>query len=420
MGRLMTSGWEVGSWPTSGPPNNIEVTSPIGAATFDSGVFRSGSKSGKADSGAGGSDAWFEAQPLGAATALTSGRTYYTRVYMRFAAFPSTSAQVLGFSDTNDFVKVVVTSAGALQLFRSSGDGGGDVQVGSDSSALSLDTWYRIEVSFNCVTGTGNDDSAELLVDGTSVASGSGFNANATLGTPFLIEIGWQNIGGLGANKVMYVDDFAFNDDQGSSQNTWPGEGKVVSLIPISDNQRGSWTGGAGGTTNLYDAINNFPPTGTATETNLTQIESADSSGDNATDEYRGNLTAYSTAGVGASDTVTLLQAFVCHGEDVATGTKTGSFGGESNPSWTYDTFTFGDNVGALGTYPTNWAWSRGAIQYGPSVTVGSSPVVAIRKTDTGTRVASVCSLFMNVEYVPAVAGGDAVMPYAGGGYHPT
>jgi len=201
----------------------------------------------------------------------------------------------------------------------------------------------------------------------------------------------------------MDFDDWATNDNNGADQNSWPGAGSVVLCKPISDSQDGSWTGGAGGTgIDLSLAVSSTPPVGTAAETNTTQIESVDSSGDNATDEYRANLTTYTDAGIGASDTINVLHPLINHGEDVSTGTKTGSFGLQSNPSQTYATFTFGDDVGGLGTFPTNWRTKLSSPVYSPSVTKGSSPVLAVRKTDTGTRVASVDFMGLNVEYVPA------------------
>lgn len=341
-----------------------------------------------------------------------TARSYFARVYVRYSAWPSSSAPNEGnvFWNATDGSWIVFFNVDETGLAILCEPGGS--QIGSGSVQLSLDTWHMVEMKVN-ISAAGND-TVGLRVDGVDVVTDESF----ALGSSAPGGLWLQNAYAGTFNVDM--DDVAINDDQGASQNTWPGGGKVVLLTPISDNQRGSWTGGSGGTTNLYDAVNNDPPAGTATESNTTQIESADSSGDNSTDEYRINLTTYTDAGIGGSDTITLLHPFIDHGEDVATGTKTGSFGMQANPADTYATFTFGDNVGALGTWPTNWRWARGTVTYSPSVTLGSSPVIAVRKTDTGTRVASVDRIGVYAEYVPGVAGADAVMPYAGGGYHPT
>jgi hypothetical protein len=243
------------------------------------------------------------------------------------------------------------------------------------------------------------------MIDGVSIASTTTTTTTTVVPNRFLCGDSVVH------NANFDFDDIALNDSTGASQNSWPGGGQVVTCFPISDVQDGSWTGGAGGTGDLSDAVNNIPPVGTATETNATQIESADGSGDNATDEYRANLTTYTNAGIGAADTITLIQPTIIHGEDVGTGTKTGSFGLQSNPSQTYATFTYGDDGGALGTYDTLWPVKVGDPVYAPSPTLGSSPVLAVRKTDAGTRVASVCAMGLNIEYVPAAASALVLEP---------
>jgi len=320
--------------------------------------------------------------------AYVLGRTYYHRFYFRKNTDPSAEQQLCSNGQSNGFVIRLQTS-GVLRLMVNAG------ATIADSAVLNNDQWYRVEYSTTINSGSA-DDSAELLIDGVSAGSGSSLTAATGVGTQWNITT--DDVG-----TAVDLDDIGINDDQGADQNTWPGAGSVVLCKPISDSQDGSWTGGAGGTgIDLSLAVSSTPPVGTAAETNTTQIESVDSSGNNATDEYRANLTTYTDAGIGASDTINVLQAIINHGEDVNTGTKTGSFGLQSNPSQTYGTFTFGDNVGALGTFPTNWRSSFGPAAYSPSPTRGSSPVLAVRKTDTGTRVASVDFMGLYVEYVPA------------------
>src|SRR5213079_3376565 len=83
-------------------------------------------------------------------------------------------------------------------------------------------------------------------------------------------SFGW--ITNPGASKVLNIDDVAINDISGTTQTSWPGEGNIVLLKPTSDNQIGSWTGGAGGTTNLWDAVNNTPPVGITGGSNTATI----------------------------------------------------------------------------------------------------------------------------------------------------
>lgn len=386
MARLYTGGAEIEL--AAGP----EYNSITGTVTRDTSTFRSGGAAFKCDSGAGGVTLiTFNSGVSG------GGLTYFLRAYMNFSSVtPASTIKIMHLGATTD-IYVQLTTDSKLQLKR--GDGGSFVQA-VQSAPLSTGVWYRIEMSATLDGTATNFTDATMRLNGTTIATGSGFTEAAGAAAA---AAGW--IDSPGASRVVYVDDIALNNSSGANQNSWPGDGKVILMTPTSDSQRGSWTGGAGGTTNLWDAINNTPPIGTATETNLTQIENSDSSPDNATDEYRGDCGSYLTAGVGASDTINTIHALCNHGEDVTTNTKTGSFGFQANPAVAYHTFAFGNDAGALGTYPSLWSWDVGAVQYAPSVTIGSSLILAARKTDTGTRVGSICFLGAYVDYTPAASG---------------
>lgn len=295
--------------------------------------------------------------------------------------------------------------------------------------------WYRIELKF---TTDGNVDinSWELKIDGTTVGGAALSNPTGDLSTSlygtftdssnflhfylsslfpdtaYFMRMYWFYDG-----TSTWLDDFAVNDDVGTDQISYPGEGKVVLLLPISDNQVGDWRGGAGGSSDLWEAINNTPPVGTATETDTSQIESdsTDSAADGPTETYKANLTTYTSAGLIAGDVINAMYAVVCHGEDSATGTKNGSVQIISNPAEASPTtFVFGRDTGALGTWPTNWHWitpsSSATITYEPSVTLGTSPVLEIASTSATNAQGAVCFAGVYVDYtiVGAIAGSVA------------
>lgn len=315
---------------------------------------------------------------------------YFVRSYVRWTGNPSRDFRVLGIETAAnaDVGSVYLKTNGTLELRV-----GANV-IGTAASGLSADTWYRVELRSFINGAAGADDYIEFHLDGSQVAIDA---ARAiTTAAPTLVVSGDTTTTSLSA--TVYLDDLAINDDSGASQNSWPGNGNVLLLVPTADAQRGSWTGGAGGTTNLWDAVNNKPPTGTASETDSTQIESADSSGNNSTDEYRATMQTYTAAG--ASGSLVVGQTLLWHGEDAATGTKTGSVLVASNPTQgAADTFTFGDNVGALGTFPTNWRFKYGAALDISGATAGTAPVIHLRKTDAVTTVGSVTALGFYFEY---------------------
>jgi hypothetical protein len=198
------------------------------------------------------------------------------------------------------------------------------------------------------------------------------------------------------------IDDLQFMDTAFPG-GTLPGEGKVIWLPAISDNNRGTWTGGAGGTTNLYDALNNLPPVGVAagSDTNTSQIQNAQNA---SNQDGLFNLRSYADAGITSFDSVMNVMALLVHGEGVTTGTKAGDVWISSNPAQAAGAaaFNYGDDLGAAGAYPGNkWQASYGAVATSPSVALGTSPVLTIRKTTATSRETHVCLAGAYVEYRP-------------------
>lgn len=280
------------------------------------------------------------------------------------------------------------------------------------SSALSINTWHKIEIKYDVNASTYVIDAA-LRVNNVvicNVTGLAGYNTGDAYGDAG--EILCPLTGG-----AFYVSDYFNVEDQFSSK--WWYDWDVLLVHPTSDVQIGTWTGGAGGTTNLWDAVNNNPPIGTATETNLTQIESADGAGNTTVAEYRagfGSLIGmgFQTgdklgSGFGAGQPISL---HFSHGEDVATGAKT--YSAElligANYSSSARTGTFGPAAsGALGTWPTNWVGDEGIYLIGSyaSLPYDLNTVICgvFRKTDTGTRVASLsyvgAQVLRNIAYPP-------------------
>lgn len=387
MARLTTSGFELQSVAA-------EVNTSTGSPAIDTGTVRSGAASVKVT---GASHQNFEY-----AVAGVLGRTYYARIYINGSvAAPTNSVNLLSFY-TAGFTalgSIFWGTDGKLALFDTA-----FAQIGSSSVALSKNTWYRVELKINVPTS--GKGTLEASLDGTVFATSATANVgNTAIGHLFCLDTG----GTIGGN--LFGDDVAINDDQGSSQKSYPGEGKVVLLKPTSDNARVGWTGGAGGTTNLWDAVNNTPPVGVVvgSATDTSQIKDATS---NATDTYDANLAAYTTAvasgggGMGANDNITLLQA-IARGSNSTTTSRTLGVNTQSNPGPGTEG-TVGTGTTAGGTDPTGWTTFGNTIVYAPTPTLGTQPVVRIRKGTASTNSAMFDFLGLHVEYVPA-----AVLPLA-------
>lgn len=368
MARTMLLGWDVGAITAEAHANDASP-GVVGSVSQESTIIRSGTGSLKLTPGSGAAGYW---SPQASVVAFAQR----LRFYLRVTTLPATARRVISSNNAN--LSILLNPSGTLTLRADFGS----VDIGTSTVALT-DTarWYNIEAGVVAGNGT-------LRIDGETQVSA------ATSLTAIGVRFGADDT--VAATYTAYVDDAVLDNA------AWPGDSKIILLKPISDAQIGSWTGGAGGVSNLFNAVDNTPPTGTATETDATQIESIDGSGDNATDEYRVNLQSYATGGISASATVRAIESLIWHGEDVSTGTKTGSLAIISNPNvGTYDAFTFGADGGALGTFPATWVAQKNAtVTDSPTVTISSSPQIAVRKTDAGTRVASVCFIGLKVEYI--------------------
>jgi hypothetical protein len=368
--RLWTAGAEV---------DDFKVEGITLAVTTSTGTVRTGTRSFSPTSGQ---------APTFSFTGATA-RSYFFRAYINIESNVGGLTTIMSLSASGAGFNARLDASRLLSLYTQAG-----VQIGSASAALTIGQWYRVELRMK--VGTGATDEAELLLDGVQVAVSTTQNVTDSAPTSAILN--------NGGGSTIYYDDLALNDDQGASQNTWPGDGKVVLLLPISDNARAAkWTGGIGGTTNLFAAVDNTPPVGklSASATDTTQIEHAGSAA-GTTDAYDANMTTYTTAGIAAGDTINTIHFIEADGEDIATGTKLLNFEVLSNPVIASPgNVTAGSDVGACGTYPTNWTVHASPPVYNPSVTVGTSPVMRARRPETASRVASVCFMGMYVDFTP-------------------
>jgi hypothetical protein len=198
----------------------------------------------------------------------------------------------------------------------------------------------------------------------------------------------------------IYFSDFVLNDDQGSDENSYPDPQEHVGyLMPIGENAIGGWTGGGGGVTNLFDAVNNAPPAGNSSETDQTNVKNAVAS---ATDNIDFVCQPYSILGIGSGYNIHVVRAIVRHGEHTATNTKAGAVLIALNPLQpSEDGFTFGGDAGAHGTEIGNWRTTFGAPQYSPTVAYETNPIVRVGKRTATTDVVCCDFVALIVSYAP-------------------
>ncbi len=336
-----------------------------------------------------------------------AGATFYLRAYMNFDALPGSTVQIMSFGSAVAGLHARLTAAGKVQLFN----GATSTQIGSDSAATvsaGTDTYYRVEMKI-VLNGSTQISDIELQLDGTSVASTSGL-AIASLAC----RIGWT-LTAPGANKTVYLDDIAMNNGSGANNNTWPGAGAVVLLLPTATSAAGTgWVLGnntaEGG--NGWNSVNNTPPVGIAdlggAGADTGQIRNATSA---ANSNFDATMTTYTAAGIGAADTINAVTPWTITAAPVVTSAKQGTVGVVSNPAITNIAFPLPGTAGAFwsgatgGTFITGWKGAPGTITEAPSVTLGTAPVMRVTQVTSSTRIAMVCFMGIYVDYTPAATG---------------
>lgn len=351
------------------------------------------------------------------------GRRYFARAYFRMnrttpdgAATPRPKIGIAGTNSITPTVGIYIalttenggaTPAGRLGMFV------GGVQIGAYTSALAVDTWHCIEFSWVEATSA----TVEVRLNGVTVGTTTATVTNSNQ----LVGFGYNNeqSAGSGATSptpTFYYDDFGLNDDQGADQNTWCGEGFVYLLRPSSDSARSGWLNGAGGTTNLWDAVDNQPPNGqVAGLTATTQITNAVKA---TTENYDGLCPSYDSVQGSPGETVKLAFA-ICNDAETGAGTKTGVVHILSNPAQTEPTtgqqgfFNYGNDAGAPSAAFTSGLVPGWYTHWGPTAysgfTEGVAPVVRVGKRTSSSNTVYVDELGIIVETAPAAA--PAVLP---------
>lgn len=321
---------------------------------------------------------------------------YFTRAYFFFdAAALGADLPIIEFQTgaNAQLAKIKLTAAMTLIATDASNTLLGTSQV------LQTGVWYCVETRLQINSGAA-DDILEVRIDGVPFYQG----AALTLGTA-APGFAYFGPGSLTGTVTMHVDDVAINDSTGGSQNSWAGPGTVIHLYPISDNARVNWTGGAGGTTNLFDALDNRPPVGVivGSGTNTSQVKDPTN---NATDTLDLNMKTWTSAGVRSGGKVKVVEARAAIGNSSTT-SRLGGVQCLSNP--TIAELASGSGTTAAGTFPTGWPVFAGSslTVYDPALTLGSSPVMRLRKGTASTDNLMFCSAFLVADVIP----GASILP---------
>lgn len=384
MARLFTSGFEMQDKLFE---QNTATVAGAGTIAIDTTtIHKIATKGGLASLKASGGEAVLRA--TGLFTGAKERWTFY-RFYFNVSALPGASKEIFRP------IGVGSESLGSVQLLSTGG-----VRILNDvfETAISeigkvtKETWNSVEIAVwaHATEEAKGKIKARLNLGTTTEVT----NVKVSVAAPEGFRCGWLT---SEATASIFFDDIAINDETGEKETGFPAEGIIGHCVPISDKARTGFTAGAGGTEKLWEALDNAPPTGVvlASATNGSQIKDGTS---NTTDNVEENLTTYTSLGVGASDTLKVVQGVFASGYSTITSQVTGG-ALASNPEIAEVTKSSG--AVAAATHPTGWSIFRSVITYAPSVTLGSSPVVKLRKGTATVNSAMFEYAALLVEWLP-------------------
>lgn len=242
MARLFSSGFELNSTATRMEWSNVSGSPAISTTTV-----RTGTYAGRIRGLASGSAQYFSQQVLGSGA---TANVCYIRFYLYVNTLPSAANTIFfagGGLGTAGLIKL--TSSGALQLFNNTS------QVGSDSSNLSTGVWYRVEL-YQDKSGAGGSHVLTGRIDGTDFASSSSLTLSDGAHD---IYLGGNTKSEAQTVGEWFFDDVAINDNTGSYQNSWPGDGGIIHLKPNGAGDNTDWTGYIGTGAN-YERVDEVTP----------------------------------------------------------------------------------------------------------------------------------------------------------------
>jgi hypothetical protein len=374
MARLWQSGWELNSTTV-----DMEFSSISGTASISSTTVRTGGFAGRTNPAA--ATGFFRQHVFTTDQATTA----YQRCYLRIAALPSGNTTIMRFTDVaNDpLAQVRLTSAGTLILLDA-----GATQIGSASAALNTNQWYRLELLNDASINPG---ALDARIDGVSFASG----ANSVQGSWGRVIVGPV----IATTCDLFWDDWAVNDSSGATQNTWPGDGQIIHLVPNADGDNHAWldTAASAGTANNFQLVDEVPPNDAADLVQSVTLNAEDMYG--ITDPPAGGMTVncVMVGGRYRNNTADATTAFRIQLKKTSGGTI------QQSTSIIPNSITFTTNANAQ---PRNYpiiapldpdgaAWTSGTL---------ASMQIGQKLTAAGTNRIQVTAVWASVDYTPSTS----------------
>lgn len=293
-GRMYSTGFELQSATTG-----VEYETNVGSPTISTSTFRSGAAALRANPSAatGGFSQAFR-------TADDNQATFF-RAYVRFATFPNANTLIMAIQDnaaTNQASLRFDNTNSVFELWNEEDT----AQIGSDSvGTLNLNQWYRIEMKVDFGTAATGDTTVEAYLDGTQIATSAVQNWANGIKT---LAVG---IITTNATADVFIDDVAINQNAGTTQNSYPGSGRVVHMRPDAAGDNAQFAVNVANCAALnYTCVDEITPNDATGDvvgsTTLNQV-----------DDF--NLDSTATAGIPSTATIKLAQVGIRFNNSAAT-----------------------------------------------------------------------------------------------------
>lgn len=324
-----------------------------------------------------------------AATDVSS--VLFLGAYLRVDTAPAGNVTIARIANVNNdpAVQLRLTPSRTLVLLDAAGN-----PVGSESPALALNTFYLVEYGVDASTAPGTVTSR---LNGTQFASG----ANSS-------QVPWSRwlYGPVASTTCdLYWADLRAHDNTGTVNNSWPGEGVVVTVFPTGAGDANGWnntSNGAGSTSN-WNLVDEAPPdeattlvqTGSASAEDMYTVGSA---GVTAGDTVRGVM-------VGArfrNNTADAVAAFKVQVKKTSGGTVSQSTAIVPNATaWRTNAPNQPRNYPIIAqSDPDGAAWTSSTV---------TSMQIGVKASAAGTNRLQVTTVWAVVVYTPGTGGGSTV-----------
>src|SRR3972149_6225726 len=206
---------------------------------------------------------------------MTALSEAYFRLALYISADPSNILSWLSGTTWLGTLKRNTTSK-FLELYTSTA-----TLVATGDIAIQASTWYVIEVHVKIDDTTG---ALDVRVDGVDDAAFAGDTKPGA-------ETTFNTLRYHGGSNTSYYDDLAMNDTNGSVDNSWCGDGKIILLKPNANGDSSQWDGSDGNQVDNYLLVDDIP-----SDDDTTYVQSA----------ILANKDLYNLAASGLSDVVIL------------------------------------------------------------------------------------------------------------------